>query len=105
MAMIDMEELIPQDHLVRKIREQIYFDFIYEEAEPYYSKTGRPSINPVYLMNMLLIGYIYGVRSERRLVERIRVVEKSRQNYYNVRKERARRAVQPRLGAGNCSTY
>jgi hypothetical protein len=71
MAMIDMEVLIPQDHLVRKIRAHIDFDFIYEEAEPYYSKTGRSSIDPVCLMKMLLIGYIYGARSERSLEEEI----------------------------------
>lgn len=71
MVMIDMEELIPKDHLVRKIKEAIDFDFIYEEAETYYSVIGRPSIDPVCLMKMLLIGYLYGIRSERRLEEEI----------------------------------
>lgn len=50
MIMIDMEELIPKDHLVRKIKGNIDFDFIYEEAEAYYSKIGRPSIDPVCLI-------------------------------------------------------
>lgn len=71
MVMLDMEDIIPQDHLLRKIREQIDFDFIYEEAENYYSKIGRPSIDPVCLMKMLLVGYLYGIRSERRLEEEI----------------------------------
>jgi transposase len=66
-----MEDLIPQDHLLRKIKEAIDFEFIYEEAESYYSKIGRPSIDPVCLMKMLLIGYLYGVRSERRSEEEI----------------------------------
>jgi transposase len=71
MVMIDMEELIPKDHLVRKIKKSIDFDFIYEKAETYYSPIGRPSIDPVCLMKMLLVGYLYGIRSERRLEEEI----------------------------------
>ena len=71
MIMLDMEELIPQNHLLRKIKANVNFDFIYEEAECYYSKVGRPSIDPVCLMKMLLIGYLYGIRSERRLEEEI----------------------------------
>ena len=71
MVMLDMEDLIPQDHLLRKIEAKMEFDFIYEEAESYYSPIGRPSIDPVCLMKMLLVGYLYGVRSERRLEEEI----------------------------------
>jgi transposase len=71
MVVIDMEDLITQDHLLRKIKSRIDFDFIYEEAESYYSKIGRPSIDPVCLMKMLLIGFLYGVKSERRLEEEI----------------------------------
>jgi transposase len=71
MVILDMEDLIPQDHLLRKIKEKIDFDFIYEEAESYYSKIGRPSIDPVCLMKMLLVGFLYGVKSERRLEEEI----------------------------------
>jgi transposase len=69
--MIDMEDIIPQEHLLRKIKEKIDFDFIYEEAAAYYSVIGRPSIDPVCLMKMLLVGYLYGIRSERRLEEEI----------------------------------
>ena len=71
MVMIDMEEIIPKDHLLRKIKEKIDFDFIYEEAEEYYSRIGRPSIDPVCLIKMLLVGYLYGIRSERMLEEEI----------------------------------
>ena len=71
MVILDMESLIPQEHLLRKIKAAIDFDFIYEKAESYYSKIGRPSIDPVCLMKMLLIGYLYGIRSERRLEEEI----------------------------------
>lgn len=71
MVMIDMEEIIPKDHLLRKIKDNIDFDFIYEDAKEYYSVIGRPSIDPVCLMKMLLVGYLYGIRSERRLEEEI----------------------------------
>jgi transposase len=71
MVMIDMEELIPENHLVRKIKKAVDFDFIYTEAAEYYANIGRPSIDPVCLMKMLLIGYVYGIRSERRLEEEV----------------------------------
>ena len=65
MVILDMEDLIPQDHQLRKIKEKIDFNFIYEEAKSYYSKTGRPSIDPVCLMKMLLVGYLSGVYRRR----------------------------------------
>jgi transposase len=71
MVILDMEDLIPQDHLLRRIKTKIDFDFIYKEAEDYYSKIGRPSIDPVCLIKMLLIGFLYGVKSERRLEEEV----------------------------------
>ena len=71
MVILDMEDVIPQNHLLRKIKEAIDFYFIYDDAESYYSKIGRPSIDPVCLMKMLLVGYLYGIRSERRLEEEI----------------------------------
>jgi len=54
--MIDIEELIPKDHLLRKIKYTIDFDFIYEETRTYYSSIGLPSTDPVCLMKMLLVG-------------------------------------------------
>ena len=66
---VDMDALVPENHLLKKIDKHIDFSFIYEKAEPYYSKIGRPSIDPVCLIKMLLIGYLYGIKSERRLVE------------------------------------
>jgi transposase len=71
MVTIDMEELIPKDHLLRRIKGIIDFKFIYKEAMEYYSTIGRPSIDPVCLMKMLLVRYLYGIRSERRLEEEI----------------------------------
>lgn len=63
--------MIPKNHLLRQIKDTVNFDFIYEKAAPYYSNIGRKSIDPVLLVKMLLIGYLYGIKSERRLEEEI----------------------------------
>ncbi|OYD06669.1 hypothetical protein CHM34_15300 [Paludifilum halophilum] len=69
-----IEELVPEDHLLRKIDETIDFSFIAEKTRPLYSPdNGRPCLDPVMLFKMLFIGYLYGIRSERRLVEEIQV--------------------------------
>jgi transposase len=63
-----IEELVPEDHLLRKIHKYIDFSFILEKVRPYYSEdNGRPSIDPVMLFKMMFIGYLYGIRSERQL--------------------------------------
>ena len=71
MAVIDIEELIPEKHLLKQIDAAIDFEFIYEKAAPYYSSMGRPSIDPVCMTKMLLVGYLYGIKSERRLEEEV----------------------------------
>ena len=53
------------------MKDCVNFDFIYEKAFPYYSHVGRKSIDPVILIKMLLIGYLYGIKSERRLDEEV----------------------------------
>ena len=68
---VTYSDLIPRNHFLRKPDELIDFNFIYEKTAPLYSKTGRPSIDPVVLMKMLLIGYLYGIDSERRLEDEI----------------------------------
>lgn len=71
---VNIEEIVPEDHLLRKIEKYIDFRFIYEKVKHLYSENnGRPSIDPVVLFKMLLIGYLYGIRSERRLIEEIKV--------------------------------
>jgi transposase len=63
-----IEDLVPQNHLLRKINKYIDFTFIREKVKPYYcTNNGRPSIDPVVLFKMILIGYLYGIRSERQL--------------------------------------
>ena len=68
---VQLEELVPQDHILRKIKEEIDFRFIDELTEPLYSDKGRPSIAPQVLIRMLLIGYLYGINGERRLCREV----------------------------------
>ena len=63
MVVMDLSELIPDDHLLRRISRVISFDFIYELLEPYYPPNGRPSVDPVSMFKMLLVGYLYGIKS------------------------------------------
>jgi transposase len=71
---VNIEDLVPRDHLLRKINETIDFSFIAEKCRPLYcEENGRPCMDPVMLFKMLLIGYLYGIRSERRLIEEIRL--------------------------------
>ncbi|SCZ10753.1 transposase, partial [Alkaliphilus peptidifermentans] len=61
-----LEELVKEDHLLRKIDKYIDFSFIYDEVEELYCHdNGRPSVDPVVLFKMTLLQYLYGIRSER----------------------------------------
>ena len=73
MIFVDIESLIPETHLLRKIERMVSFNFIYDLLVPYYPATGRPSVDPVSMFKMLLIGYLYGIKSERRLVEEVQL--------------------------------
>ena len=69
-----LEELVPEDHLLRKIDKTIDFSFINKICKPYYCENnGRPAIAPEVLFRMLFIGYLYGIRSETRLLKEIEV--------------------------------
>ena len=69
-----IENLVPEDHLLRKIDKYIEFGFIYEKVEDLYCPdNGRPALDPVVLFKILFIGYLFGIRSERRLVKEIEV--------------------------------
>jgi transposase len=67
----DLEERVPADHLLRKIDGVINLSELRARLAPHYSHTGRPSIDPELMIRMLLIGYCYGIRSERRLCEEV----------------------------------
>ncbi len=68
-GILDLSKLIPENHLLRTINQIISFDFIYELVKPYYPANGRPSVDPVSMFKMLLAGYLYGIKSERRFVQ------------------------------------
>ncbi|SMP07196.1 Transposase domain, partial [Laceyella tengchongensis] len=64
--LVNIEELVPRDHLLRKINETIDFSFIAEKCKELYCQdNGRPCLDPIMLFKMLLIGYLFGIRSER----------------------------------------
>lgn len=74
MEFVSIEELVPRDHLLRKIDKVIDFGFIRNRVKDLYcADNGRPAIDPVVLFKMLFIGYLYGTRSERQLVRDIQV--------------------------------
>lgn len=73
MLILNIKELIPENHLLRKINQMISFDFIYDLVVSCYSTNGRPSVDPVSMFKMLLVGYLYGIKSERRLVQEIQL--------------------------------
>src|ERR1700740_1335002 len=68
-----LEDQVPENHLLRLVDKHIDFGFIHERLKDSYSDTGRPSIDPELLLRMLLIGYLYGISSERKLVEELRM--------------------------------
>jgi transposase len=68
-----LEDQVPENHLLRLIEKHIRFEFVRERLKDSYSETGRPSIDPELLLRILLIGYLYGVTSERKLVEELRM--------------------------------
>jgi Transposase and inactivated derivatives len=72
LSVVSLEQLVPQDHLLRKIDQAIDFSFIYDLVEDKYSKdTGRPSIDPVVLIKIVLIQYLFGIRSMRQTIKEI----------------------------------
>ena len=68
-----LEDQVPENHLLRLIDRHVDLDFIRAKLKNSYSEMGRPSVDPELLLRMLLIGYLYGVTSERKLVEELRM--------------------------------
>src|SRR3984957_12519186 len=67
-----LDDQVPETHLLRLIDKHISLAFVREKLKESYSDTGRPSIDPELLLRILLIGYLYGITSERKLVEGLR---------------------------------
>ncbi|MBY6054799.1 IS1182 family transposase [Cytobacillus firmus] len=70
--MVALDELVPADHLVRKIEAAINFSFIYDLVKDKYSEKGRPSIDPVILIKLTFIQYTFGIRSMRQTIEELK---------------------------------
>jgi len=68
-----LEDQIPEDHLLRVIDQHVDLSFVRERLKSFYSSTGRPSIDPEVLLRLLLVGYLYGITSERRLLDEVRM--------------------------------
>ena len=72
--MVSIEQLVPQDHILRKIDAAIDFDFIYDLVEERYCPdNGRPSIDPVVLIKIAVIQYMFGIKSMRQTIKEIEV--------------------------------
>src|SRR6266566_9627069 len=67
----NLDDHIPRDHLLRGIDQFLDLSELHQHLAPYYSYTGRPSIDPQLLIRMLIVGYCLGIRSERRLCEEV----------------------------------
>jgi transposase len=68
-----LEKIVPEDHLVRKIAAVLDLRWVHDELAPHYSTTGRPSIDPELMIRMLVIGYVFAIRSERLLCRELAV--------------------------------
>src|SRR6267154_1521576 len=68
-----LEDQVPETHLLRLIDKHISFEFVRQQLKDSYSETGRPSVDPELLLRILLIGYLYGITSERKLVEELQM--------------------------------
>ncbi len=68
-----LEEAVPDDHLVRAIAAVLDLSWVYGELAPYYSRLGRPSIDPALMIRMLIVGYVFAIRSERALCREVQV--------------------------------
>jgi len=66
-----LERHVPPDHLLRSIDRFVEFGELRREMAPFYSAIGRPSVDPELMIRMLIVGYCFGIRSERRLCEEV----------------------------------
>lgn len=62
-----LEERVPEGHLLRRVDAILGLSFVREHMAPHYSTIGRPSVCPERMVRILLVGYLYGISSERRL--------------------------------------
>ena len=69
--MVTIEDLVPEDHFLRKLERSLDLSFVYEETAHLYNRRyGRPPIDPVVMVKYLLVGFLYGIPSERQIEQR-----------------------------------
>jgi transposase len=68
-----LDDVVPDDHLVRAIAAVLDLSWVHAEFASYYPKIGRPSIDPVLMIRMLVVGYVFAIRSERALCREVQV--------------------------------
>jgi len=68
-----LDEAVPADHTVRAIDAVLDLSWVHAELTPYYPSIGRPSIDPVLMIRMLIVGYVFAIRSERALCREVQV--------------------------------
>jgi transposase len=69
----NLDGVVPPDHLARQIDAVLDLGWVHKEVEPHYSHTGRPSIDPELMIRMLIVGYVFAIRSERRICAEVQV--------------------------------
>ena len=69
----DLEAVVPDDHQVRRIAAVLDLSWVRVELAPHYSHTGRPSIDPELMIRMLILGYVFAIRSERALCREVQL--------------------------------
>lgn len=73
MQMMSLDDLVPKEHIIRKIDKAIDLSFIYDKVKGLYSRYGKESIDPVVLIKIVMIQYIFGIRSMRQTIKEINV--------------------------------
>src|SRR5271156_5946293 len=68
-----LDEVVPDDHLVRAIAAVLDLSWVHDELEPYYSRLGRTPIDPDMMIRMLIVGYVFAIRSDRALCRDVQV--------------------------------
>ena len=68
-----LDGAVPVDHGVREIAAVLDLSWVHGELAPHYSPLGRPSIDPVLMVRMLILGYVFAIRSERLLCREVQV--------------------------------
>ena len=68
-----LADAVPDDHPIREIAAVLDLTWVYAELAPHYPRIGRPSVDPVLMLRMLIIGYLFAIRSERALCREVKV--------------------------------